>query len=171
MKYLLTALCLIGLSEIMSAQVVDRYPYIQRPSQTTATIAWRRANASTGKLYFGTAASVWSDSVSTAGTDQEHFFDLAGLQENTEYFYQVRSVAPGDTFISAVESFFTAPLPLADKISFLAYGDCGYNNSTQHQVKALMEPENVDFAIVTGDVDQGVGDDYDNIFLVVTKAC
>lgn len=169
MKYIVSIIFLFCLTELATSQVVNRYPNIQRPSQTTATIAWRRANSSTGTLYLGTSSAVWFDSLSTVGMEQKHFFDLAGLQANTKYYYQVKSIAPSDTFVSAIETFYTAPLPLEDKISFLAYGDCGYNNTVQNQVSGLMEQENVDFAIVTGDIDQNVGDDYDNIFFGVYK--
>lgn len=164
------ALLLLSLlSELAVSQVVNRYPVVQRPNQTSATIAWRRANASSGKLYLGTAPGVWFDSVATTTATQKHHFDLAGLQPNIKYYYQVKSTAPNDTFVSAVEHFYTSPLDRASEISFLAYGDCGYNNTTQHTVKALMETEIVDFAIVTGDIDQGNGDDYDNVFFGVYK--
>lgn len=169
MKYNILFFLLFCGIQYSDAQVVNRYPNIQRPSQTTATIAWRRANPSTGTLYLGTSSGVWSDSVSTGGLDQKHFFDLVALQANTTYYYQVKSVAPNDTFVSAIEQFETAPLPLADKVSFLAYGDCGYNNTIQNQIAGLMEQENTDFALVTGDVDQGVGDNYDDVFFGVYK--
>lgn len=169
MKHSFCLLILLLLTEWAMTQVVNRYPVIQRPSQTTATIAWRRANNSTGTLYLGNSPGVWFDSLSTTGLEKKHFFDLAGLQANTQYYYQVKSIAPNDTFISAVEHFYTAPLPLSDDVSFLAYGDCGYNNGIQHQVGNLMEQETVDFAIVTGDIDQNVGDNYDNIFFGVYK--
>lgn len=169
MQHVFTLLLFFLLIGSTEAQVVNRYPNIQRPSQTTATIAWRRANLSTGTLYLGTAPNVWFDSVSTIGLEQKHFFDLAGLQPNVKYYYKVKSIAPNDTFVSAVEHFYTAPIPTTSKISFLAYGDCGYNNTIQNQVGALMEQEVVDFAMVTGDVDQSVGDDYDNLFFGVYK--
>lgn len=151
------------------SQVVNRYPVLQRPSQTTATIAWRRANSSTGTLYLGTTPNIWFDSMETVGLEKKHFFDLAGLQANTQYYYQVKSIAPNDTFISAIEYFYTAPLPTQDKISFLAYGDCGYNNKIQNEVGALMQTEIVDFGLVTGDVDQGIGNAYDKVFFGVYK--
>ncbi|MCP4441843.1 MAG: PKD domain-containing protein [Aureispira sp.] len=168
MRIVILSICLLLCSEVY-AQVVNRYPNIQRPSQTTATIAWRRANLSSGTLYLGTASGVWSDSMSTGSLEKKHFFDLAGLQPNTQYYYQVKSTAPNDTFVSAIEAFYTAPLPLEDKVSFLAYGDCGYNNTIQNNVSGLMRQESVDFAIVTGDVDQDNGDDYDDIFFGVYK--
>ena len=145
------------LAEFLSAQVVNRYPYIQRPNQTSATIAWRRANAGIGTLFIGNSAGVWTDSLSTAGPEQKPYFDLAGLQPNTLYFYQCRTAAPNDFFLSAIDSFYTAPVSNTDRFSFLAYGDCGYNNTPQNAVKNLMQTEKADFAIVTGDVDQGVG--------------
>jgi len=169
MKYTILCFLFFGLFQYSNAQVVNRYPTVQRPSQTTATIAWRRANASTGTLYFGTTPGLWSDSVSTGTLDQKHFFDLVALQANTTYYYQVKSIAPNDTFVSAIEQFETAPLALETKVSFLAYGDCGYNNGVQTQIAGLMEQENTDFALVTGDVDQGVGDNYDDVFFGVYK--
>ena len=157
------------ISEILVAQVVNRYPVIQRPSQTSATIAWRRANPSIGTLYVGTAPNIWFDSLSTSGPEQKPYFDLFGLQPNVCYYYKCKSISPSDTFVSGIDSFFTAPISNSNVISFLAYGDCGYNNATQNTVKNLMQNEKVDFAIVTGDVDQGVGDAYDNVFFGVYK--
>lgn len=168
-KQLFTFLLFILLFSNAQAQVVNRYPVIQRPSQTTATIAWRRTNPSTGILYLGTSPNIWFDSMKTVGLEKKHFFDLAGLQANTQYYYQVKSIAPNDTFVSAVEYFYTAPIPTTDKISFLAYGDCGYNNKIQNEVGALMQKEIVDFGLVTGDVDQGIGNAYDRIFFGVYK--
>ena len=170
MKYNIVIFALLlCLADFVHAQVVNRYPNIQRPSQTTATIAWRRATAGIGTLYLGNTPGVWFDSISTATAEQKPYFDLAGLQPNVQYYYQVKSVSATDTFVSAIEHFFTAPVDTIDRLSFLAYGDCGYNNSTQNQVKGWMQQEIVDFAIVTGDVDQGVGDAYDNVFFGVYK--
>ncbi len=156
-------------SKIVPAKVVNRYPVIQRPSQHSATIAWRRAALSSGTLYLGTQTGLWLDSMSSESNSHKHYFDLAGLQPNTKYYYQVKSIAAKDTFVSAVEHFYTSPVTDKKQFSFLAYGDCGYNNSTQHEVKAIMETEIVDFGIVTGDVDQGNGDNYDHVFFGVYK--
>lgn len=156
-------------SDCLFAQVTNRYPYIQRPSQTSATIAWRRATAGIGTLYLGVNKSVWTDSLSSPTPEQKPFFNLTGLVPNQKYYYQCKSISQTDSFYSSIDSFYTAPIDLTPNLSFLAYGDCGYNNLTQNTVKALMEQETVDFAIVTGDVDQGVGDNYDNVFFGVYK--
>jgi hypothetical protein len=81
-KNYLLFICLL-MAEIGFAQLVNRYSYIQRPSQTTATIAWRRANAGVGTLFMGNSAGIWTDSLSTSGPEQKPYFDLAGLQPNT----------------------------------------------------------------------------------------
>lgn len=165
-KTLFTFLLFIIISPLFS-QVVNRAPYIQRPSQTTVTIAWRRANISSGKLFIGTAPGVWMDTLYSPTNTQKHYFDITGLTPNTQYFYQAYSAAPGDTFTSSITSFYTAEDDTSDNLSFLVYGDCGYNNTPQNQVKDLMQLETVDFGIVTGDVDQGVGDNYDGVFFNV----
>lgn len=165
-KSLLTTLLFIVIISGFS-QVANRAPFIQRPSQTTVTIAWRRANISSGKLYIGTTPGIWMDTLYSPTSTQKHYFDITGLTANTQYFYQAYSAAPGDTFTSSITSFYTAEEDTADDITFLVYGDCGYNNTPQNQVKDLMENEVADFGIVTGDVDQGIGDNYDGVFFNV----
>lgn len=165
-KPILTILFLLALQSTFS-QVANRAPFIQRPSQNSVTIAWRRANVSTGRLYLGTSPGVWMDTLYSPVNTQKHFFDIAGLTANTQYYYQAYSAAPNDTFTSGISSFFTAEEDTSDDITFLVYGDCGYNNTPQNQVKDLMQNEVADFGIVTGDVDQGVGDNYDGVFFNV----
>lgn len=151
------------------AQVVDVYPFIQRPTETSATIAWRRANGGTATLRYGTDVANLSNSLSISTATQKPYFDLSGLQPATKYYYQCQTFAPSDTFTSAVEYFYTADPKSQQQIDFLVYGDCGYNNTIQNDIAALMEQEDADFGVVVGDVDQGVGDDYEGVFLGVYK--
>lgn len=148
------------------AQVVDRYPYIQQPTETSVLIAWNTATAGLGTVNWGDSPSNLSQSLSEPASTQKHALTLAGLQPDTRYFYQVTTDAG---YASAIEHFWTAK-PIANKaVKFLHYADCGYNNTIQNQLAALMEQEPVDFAVVAGDVDQGVGDAYDNVFFGVYK--
>jgi hypothetical protein len=148
----------------LSAQVVDRYPYIQQPTETSVLIAWNTATAATGTLAWGDAPSNLTNSLQDAAATQKHALSITGLQPNTQYYYQVTTDAG---YSSAVEHFWTAK-PIQNKaIKFLHYADCGYNNTIQNTLSALMEQEPVDFAVVAGDVDQGVGDAYDNVFFGV----
>lgn len=150
----------------LPAQVVDRYPYIQQPTETSVLIAWNTATAGIGTVNWGTGPLDLTHQVTEAATSQKHALALTSLQPNTRYYYQVSTDAG---YSSAVEYFETAK-PIEEKaIRFLHYADCGYNNTVQNQLAAQMELEDVDFAVVAGDVDQGVGDAYDNVFFGVYK--
>lgn len=145
---------------------VNRYPYIQQPTETSVLIAWQTQSADIGTLSWGQTASNLSNSMVDAAALVDHHFTIPGLQPNTQYFYQITNAGG---FNSSVENFWTAKPQVDDQFSFLHYGDCGYNNSVQNDIAALMGQENADFAVVAGDVDQGIGDNYDNVFFGVYK--
>ncbi len=166
MRSILFCLLLLLICKPLFAQVVDRYPYIQQPTETSVLIAWNTATSAVGTVSWGSSPSALGNSLSDTASTQKHAFTLAGLQPNTQYYYQVVTDAG---YSSAVEHFWTAK-PIDNKsIKFLHYADCGYNNTIQNQLAALMEQEPVDFAVVAGDVDQGIGDAYDNVFFGVYK--
>ncbi|MEM7035577.1 MAG: T9SS type A sorting domain-containing protein [Bacteroidota bacterium] len=149
----------------ISAQV-DRYPYIQQPTETSALVAWRTANANIGTLSWGTSPGSLTNSMTDVSPVQSHDFTISGLQPNTQYYYQVTNAAG---FSSSVEHFWTAKPGSVSAVNFLHYGDCGYDNNPQNDLADVMEQEDVDFALVAGDVDQGTGDNYDNVFFKVYK--
>lgn len=144
-----------------SAQVVDRYNFIQKPTENGVTIAWRTASSVVGTLKWGSdpfnLVNIESNSVAT----KKHVYDLTSLTPNTKYFYQT-STDNGVT--SGIDHFYTSKTDSTRNISFLHYGDCGYNNSVQSDIAALMIADSAEFGIVAGDVDQGTGDNYDEIF-------
>ena len=166
MKKLLLPLFLLFAFSIVQSQVVDRYPYIQQPTETSVLVAWNTSTSAIGTIEYGLSAGSLTNSMDDASATQKHAMSITGLQPNTQYFYQVTTDAG---YTSAIEHFWTAK-PIADRqVDFLHYGDCGYNNGIQNQIAGLMEQEDVDFAVVAGDVDQGVGDAYDNVFFGVYK--
>lgn len=161
-----TVFALLLLMTHLHAQVVDRYPYVQQPTETSVLIAFNTATAGIGTVNWGTGPLDLSHQLVESASGQKHSFTISGLQPNTRYYYQVSTDAG---YSSAVEYFETAK-PIEEKaIRFLHYADCGYNNTVQNQLAAQMELEDVDFAVVAGDVDQGVGDAYDNVFFGVYK--
>ena len=121
-------------------QVVDRYPVIQCPTETSAVIAWRTASSGVGTLHWGTSAGNLTQTLSEPGSKQKHVYTLDNLSPNTEYFYQVET---SSGFTSLEESFFTAKTIQDQTVSFLHYGDCGYNNTIQNNLASLMELEEV----------------------------
>jgi hypothetical protein len=150
----------------VNAQVTTRYNIIQRPTETAATIAWRTVNPEIGTIMYGDDPFSLINVASNPTATTKHFFDLSGLTSNSKYFYQTSTDAG---FLSAIDSFYTAKPDSLTDITFLHYGDCGYNNTIQNDIAALMLAENADFGVVAGDIDQGVGDDYENVFFGVYK--
>ncbi len=159
MKHMVAAGLLL-FTLLSDAQVVNRYPNIQSPDQTSAIIAWRRATSAVGSVKWGTAAGSLTNTLTESSANQIHAITISGLQPNTKYYYQALS----DTFTSAVEYFYTAKPDSVRQLSFVVYGDCGFNSSQQNSISALMATRNVDFGLVVGDVDQNVGNDYDTRF-------
>ena len=148
-------------STLCYSQVVDRYNFVQRPTETGVTIAWRTASLGTGTIEWGTDAFNLNNTLTESGVTQKHYFDISGLSPNTKYYYQTST---DGGFTSGLDFFYTAKTDASSKISFLHYGDCGYNNTVQNDIAALMVGDSTEFGIVAGDVDQGTGDNYDEVF-------
>ncbi len=165
MKFHGLALVLVLFSLSSIAQTNNRYPYIQAPTETSVTIAWRTNALESSSLNYGTSPTALTQTASSPAPSSKHELTLSNLLPDTRYYYQVNS----PTLNSSVETFVTAKPDTQAPFTFLHYGDCGYNNAIQNDIAALMESENADFGVVTGDVDQGQGDDYDNIFFGVYK--
>lgn len=148
------------------AQSVDRYPYVQMPDDTSVVIAWNTVSAGNSILLYGNNANNLSDTILKIGAIKKHNVKISGLQPNTKYYYKAMT---STGYASQVESFYTAKRNDVKNMKFLHYGDCGFASSIQYQIGALMQNQVVDFAIVTGDVDQNVGDDYDGRFFSIYK--
>ena len=153
-------------SETLVAQVKDRYNYVQRPTSTSVTIAWRTEKPGTSVIRWGIDSLNLKDSLLDENSIRKHVFDLEGLSSETKYYYQTETKG---VFTSEVEYFITSKLTKSDHFSFLHYGDCGYNNTLQNDIAKLMKAEPVDFGIVAGDVDQGRGNNYDEVYFGVYK--
>lgn len=166
MRKIIWGLFLLLISNGLLNAQVNRYPYIQQPTETSVLIAWQTQAADIGTLNWGTTPGNLSNTLVDPSPIVDHHFTIPGLQPNSHYYYQVTN---GGGFTSAIEDFWTAKPVADDQFSFLHYGDCGYDNSVQNGIAALMEQEDVDFGLVAGDVDQGIGDNYDNIFFKVYK--
>lgn len=156
-KILFSCLVYIALCTPSYSQVVNRYPNIQSPDQHSAIIAWRRTTSAIGKVKYGLSPSALNDSVAEAGAKQIHTITISGLQPNTQYYYHAYS----DTMSTGTEYFYTAKPDSVRDVTFLAYGDCGFNNGTQNTIASLMAARSSEFSLVCGDVDQLVGNAYD----------
>lgn len=164
MHKLLVFFVVIDLLQFNVVSQEDRYNYIQRPTETSALIAWQTNSPGIGTIQWGTDPFALTNSMMGSVSENKHHFELTGLSPNTQYFYQTST---NTGFLSDIDYFFTAKQSHQTDITFLHYGDCGYNNTIQNEIAALMENEHADFAVVSGDVDQGVGDNYNEVFFGV----
>ena len=164
MKKILLGICLSCILSVSYSQV-DRYPNIQSPTETDAIIAWRTATASVGTVNWGISPGSLTNAITEPSSTKIHAVTVSGLQPNTKYYYQAIS----GSFTSSVEYFYTAKPDSVRKLDFLSYGDCGFNNSVQNTIGGFMAGHTVDLALVVGDVDQNVGNDYDNRFYIRYK--
>ena len=147
------------------AVLEDRTPYIQNPTQTTVEIAWRTVDPAVGHVRYGLEKGALSESVAESDPVQKHHVLLDGLEINSRYFYEVYS---GERQTAQEENFRTAPRHDASRFSFLVLGDSGVDSPTQwrvgEQMRSSMNASEVDFVVHVGDVHQGAGDYYDDIY-------
>lgn len=144
----------------------DRAPYIQNPTQTSIEIAWRSLAATTGRVtYADNKDLVNAQEIIEPEARQKHHVRLEGLQPSTRYYYEVYS---GDVRVLSEEPFRTAPHHTEHQFSFLVLGDSGVDTPTQwavgEQMRRSMDQAEVDFVVHVGDVHQGAGDYYDDIY-------
>jgi hypothetical protein len=165
-------LLLLVLLPLFLFSQITRYPYIQSPTETSVIIAWKTNSGVIGIVKYGIDSNSLNFTKTDVSTTTQHGLLLDNLQENTKYYYEVYS---GLTLETA-EFFFTAKDTSNKEFSFIQYGDCGYNNTIQHQIGDLMEADSAEFAVVCGDIDQGGvphisesegGDNYDDIYFDV----
>ena len=166
MNRVIYAFAFLSISYFASAQVAERYPYIQSPDQASAIIAWNNATVGVGTVNWGTSAASLTNTVSDVASTQLHALSITGLQPNTKYYYQ----AICGSFQSSVEYFYTAKPNDVRQMDFVVYGDCGFNSSQQDSIAAHMAATAQDFGLVVGDVDQLTGNNYDvNYFSHYTR--
>lgn len=143
----------------------NRMPYIQNPTLDQAEIAWRTLESSIGTVEIGEEKGVYTRSFTEDKAYKKHHVVIDGLDSNTRYFYRVKN---GNEIILEDGSFVTAKPDNMDQLSFLILGDSGVNTEIQRQVNEQMKSSHnadaVDFLIHVGDVHQGDGSTYDNIY-------
>ena len=142
-----------------------RAPYIQNPTQNSVEIAWRTLEPNIGRVRYGHEKGNLNEEAVESQPAQKHHVRLDGLQVSTRYFYEVYS---GAARSAGEESFRTAPRHEETRFSFLVLGDSGVDTPAQWRVgeemRRSMNQNEIDFVVHVGDVHQGAGDYYDDIF-------
>ncbi len=138
----------ILLSLLLSATAladIQKGPYVQRVTKSSAYISWETTSAAGGAVEWGPDDS-FGNRVE-AGSDTMHEVKLEGLESDTAYFYKV----VGNGGESKTYHFFTAPKP-SEPFRFIAYGDSRSGYSEHRRTVEAMMLENPSIVSNSGDL-------------------
>ena len=116
--------------------VVTRGAYLQLATTSSIYVRWRTNNNCDSKIYYGTAAGVFTNNAYNASSVTEHALQLTGLTPNTKYYYAVATST--DTLQNnSTENFFVTPpvAGTAKNTRIWVLGDMGTNTAEQNQVR------------------------------------
>ncbi len=137
---------LLFLAELMAN--FSRGPFVQNMAAHQVQVLWKTLVPASGVVEFGTTTNLGQCMVSTnIGTDQRPL--LEGLLPNTEYFYQVRSLAGTNAAVSEISHFRT--FGTNGPVSFSVFGDSGGGNVNQFAIAQRVQESGADFVVHTGD--------------------
>jgi hypothetical protein len=140
-----------------------RGPYVQRVSDTVATVVWRTEEPADGVLRWGTDPDALDAVATSASVADQHEVTLQGLEPGKRYYYAAGSstevLAEGEEY-----SFVTAPAR-GDRRKLRAWvlGDSGTGGKEQAEVRDAMlgyvGPTLPDLLLHMGDIAYGTGTD------------
>lgn len=140
----LAALAALGLSSTASAQSV-RTPYVQRPTERSATIAWRTEANAPSRVCYGSAPDALTMSAGSGASEMRHAVNLSGLTANTRYFYRAGLASCAGATGDARDFFRTAPVRGSrEPIRMWIVGDSGTGGSRQAAVTNAAMAASVD---------------------------
>ena len=142
-----------------------RAPYLQRPTRTGIEVAWRTPIPEVGRVVYGDQKGFLGSESVEPESRTKHHIRLSGLLPSSRYYYEVYS---GGVKIAGEDDFRTARRHDETRFSFLVLGDSGVDEEVQwavaRQMRSSMYGREVDFIVHLGDVHQGDGDDYDDVY-------
>lgn len=154
---------------LLSAQVVNRGPYLQTPTDNSIIVMWRTDVNTPTTVWYGSDPATLDQSVEIANNVRDHSATITGLAPYTTYYYAVGFGQTQLTTPSTQYRFRTHPLPgVEQNIRVWAIGDFGKGNAGQIAVKQsyLAHPggEDTDVWIWLGDnvYDDGTDAEYQN---------
>ncbi|MFN3589111.1 MAG: metallophosphoesterase [Spirosomataceae bacterium] len=125
----LQTLLLLGLLQLInlsvSAQTIERHPYLQQPTQHSIGVQWRFNEPSTGAVrYYPLNNPGLKSEKESEKIQKDHFIVLTGLAPNTNYKYELMG-SNGLWQAHPDYLFRTAPSDSTQQIRIWAMGDFG----------------------------------------------
>ncbi|MEZ4916138.1 MAG: metallophosphoesterase [Chitinophagales bacterium] len=130
----------ICLSHLLSAQTVDRGPYLQSPNHNSIIVMWRTTTNTSTKIWYGTDSLNLTQNAEISNNVKDHEIKITGLQPYTKYYYKIGDLSSQYTPATG-QSFKTHPLPGTKGVPtrIWATGDFGKGNSKQIDTKLAFE--------------------------------
>lgn len=122
-------------------------PYLQLPTPTSIRVLWETNQKLPGEVEFGTTPKLGRSAKDERKTDL-HEVKLADLQQDTTYYYRVRS----GNLVSDVFKFQSAPAPGTKKWRMALYGDSRSNPPVHQKVAAQVAKGDVRLIVHSGDI-------------------
>jgi acid phosphatase type 7 len=166
------AACGDGAPTPYGIRTLQRHPYLQQVTNTSAKLGWVGRDTSTGVRISDPAGTVIANATGVAEapvyrrTDKHQVWtDLAGLEPATTYCYQLGTNAEA---MNRRTGFRTAPtVEHPEPVRFLAFGDSGGGGADQYALLEQMYTVPYDLMIHTGDIaydDGTIGQYEENVF-------
>ncbi|SFJ57873.1 S-layer homology domain-containing protein [Paenibacillus sp. UNC496MF] len=129
--FVATVLFTIGIYNVSAESTIIKGPYLlYAGSNSSMSVLWQTSDSQPNTIKWGkdTTYALGEQSVATYGEDNQHKFDITGLEPATKYYYEVDGQAG---------SFVTAPADDATSVKFLSYGDSRTQPDYQEKVADL----------------------------------
>ncbi len=127
----------------------NRAPYLQNMSSNRVQVIWKTPVPTDSRVAFGINSSFqWT--VLDTNRVTVHAVTLDGLEPDTDYSYQVSS-SDGAVVVHAAPATFHT-FKTAGPLSFVVFGDGGWNAIGQYQIADVILQSRADLVIENGDV-------------------
>ncbi|MCA9130501.1 MAG: metallophosphoesterase [Planctomycetales bacterium] len=126
-------------------------PYLNHVTQTSMSLCWETDRDATAKIRWGTSSEL-AESATIDSMARRHEYEIANLQPETPYFYQIESTSTdGKTIDSGVLTFKTA-VPEATSFRFAVVGDTEARPHINDRLAKQIWQERPNFIINLGDL-------------------
>jgi hypothetical protein len=146
-----------------SGAAIDRLPYLQQVSATSAMVGWTSTTTAPQHVVVTTpdggavttVTSIIESTIVPSSSVQQRWATVSDLEPDTVYCY---SLLHGSLAMTARAGFRTAPSPDSDQpVRFVAFGDSGTGSADQRAIRDEIMKVPHDLTIHVGDIAYSYG--------------
>jgi predicted phosphodiesterase len=129
-------------------------PYLNRMTQKSVTLVWETDRPATGVVRFGRKLPYDREVRATAAVRLQTI-ELAGLEPETTYFYEITAVSANGTEIASGPLTFKTAVRETSPLAFAILGDTEARPHINNQIAKAIWAERPDFIAFVGDLTDG----------------